>query len=144
MKKPDNIIVECRPHLVTRIVFYVFAGIWLVLAFMYLFNAEFKTFAIFLALAAIFVLIALVRKQSRVLYLTESSVSGKIGLLKTTEMTSPISKVQDISVSSNLFGKIFRYQTITVSTAGSGSIEYIFRRMTNVTMFQQKYLEKAT
>ena len=56
---------------------------------------------------------------SNKIVLYEGHIEGKTGLIRTKKLNSPLDKVQSVSVSSGLFGKIFGYGTITVTTAAS-------------------------
>ncbi len=51
--------------------------------------------------------------------LTNKSVIGKAGFIRTKALNAPLNKIQNVSVSSGFFGKIFKYGTIKVETAGS-------------------------
>ena len=51
--------------------------------------------------------------------LYEDHIEGKVGIIRTHKLNSPLEKVQSVSVKSGLFGKIFNYGTITVTTAAS-------------------------
>ena len=53
------------------------------------------------------------------LALTNKKVIGKFGLIRTHSIASTLNKIQNISISSGLFGKIFRYGTIKIETAGA-------------------------
>lgn len=53
------------------------------------------------------------------LALTNRNVIGKCGLIRTESLASPLNKVQNVSVSSGLLGKIFKYGTVAVETAGA-------------------------
>ncbi|GEM_PF-2251764 len=61
----------------------------------------------------------LLRYASNKIVLYEGHIEGKTGLIKTKKLNSPLDKVQSVSVSSGLFGKIFGYGTISITTAGS-------------------------
>lgn len=50
------------------------------------------------------------------LAITNKKVYGKIGFIKTVEMNSPIHQIQNVKVSNGLFGKIFKYGTIDITT----------------------------
>ena len=61
----------------------------------------------------------LLRYASNKIVLYEGHIEGKVGLIKTKKLNSPLDKVQSVSVSNGLFGKIFGYGTITITTAAS-------------------------
>ncbi len=53
------------------------------------------------------------------LTLTSTRVVGKTGLIKTKSLDCKLDKVQSVSVSNGLWGKLFGYGTVAVTTAGS-------------------------
>ncbi len=57
------------------------------------------------------------------LVLTSHRLYGKYGLIKTKTLDTPLNKINNVSVSIGLFGKIFGYGTISV-TSSSGIYEY--------------------
>ncbi len=60
------------------------------------------------------------------LAITDKKIMGKTGLIKTDEMSSPLSAIQNVKVQSGLFGKIFKYGTIHITTtSGTYSFAYI-------------------
>lgn len=97
----------------------------------------------YMAIAVVLFILASLPIRSNHLTLREDAVIGKTGFIKTVKLMSPIPKVQDVSVRSGLFGKIFGYSTITVSTAGVAGVEYVFKRVTKADAFQQKIIELA-
>jgi uncharacterized membrane protein YdbT with pleckstrin-like domain len=54
---------------------------------------------------------------------TNKRVIGKTGLINTKSLDSPLNKLNNSSVSSGLFGKIFGYGNVSISTS-SGSYAY--------------------
>lgn len=62
------------------------------------------------------------------LIITNKKLTGKTGLINTNQLDSPLNKISGIQVEQGLFGKIFNYGTISVSTAS--------------TVFKFKYIEK--
>lgn len=57
---------------------------------------------------------------------SNKAVHGKVGLINTKELDTPLNKVNNISVSQGLFGKIFDYGTINItSSSGMYSFNYI-------------------
>lgn len=58
------------------------------------------------------------------LAITNKRVVGKVGIFNTKALDAPLNKIQNVSVSSNLFGKIFNYGTVVVNTA-AGQFAYV-------------------
>lgn len=54
---------------------------------------------------------------------TDKNVIGKSGFISSKAMSSSLDKVQNVSVKSGLFGKIFNYGDVTVTTA-SGTYKF--------------------
>ena len=57
------------------------------------------------------------------LAITNKRVIGKIGVLNTSSLDSPLNKIQNVAEKQKFWGKIFNYSTITITTA-AGSYTY--------------------
>lgn len=53
------------------------------------------------------------------LIITNKRVSGKTGLINTNELDSPLNKISGIQVKQGLFGKMFNYGTVSITTAST-------------------------
>lgn len=53
------------------------------------------------------------------LEITNRRIIGKIGLINTNELDSPINKLNSVQVKQGLWGKIFNYGTIIITTSSS-------------------------
>jgi uncharacterized membrane protein YdbT with pleckstrin-like domain len=53
------------------------------------------------------------------LEITNRRIKGKVGLIKTNELDSPLNKINSVQVKQGLCGKIFNYGTIMITTASS-------------------------
>lgn len=63
---------------------------------------------------------------SNTLAVTDKKIFGRIGLIKTVEMNSPIHQIQNVKVSNGLLGKIFKYGTVNITTtSGVYDFKYI-------------------
>lgn len=58
---------------------------------------------------------------------TNKRVIGKVGIINTKAMDAPLNKIQNVSVSSGFFGKIFGYGRIDIHTA-AGAYHYDYIR----------------
>lgn len=67
--------------------------------------------------------------------LTETKLVGHKGLVRSKTLTAPLSKVQDIGLSNGLMGKILGYHTVTISSAGTASTEFVFIHMARAQEF---------
>ncbi|MCD7917427.1 MAG: PH domain-containing protein [Clostridiales bacterium] len=73
--------------------------------------------------------------------LNGTSITGHDGIIKSRKLVSPVNKVQDIGISNGLFGKIFHYHTIVISTAGSNGAEYKYPHMANAEELQAAFVK---
>ncbi len=73
------------------------------------------------------------------LTLTNKRLTGKIGFLSTKSMDSPLDKIQNVSISQGLLGKIIGYSTIFVNNS-SGSFE--FKQAVNAEGFRNSILSE--
>ena len=51
------------------------------------------------------------------LVVTNKRIVGKVGVINSGALDAPLNKIQNVSTSSGLFGKIFRYGNIVIQTA---------------------------
>ncbi len=58
------------------------------------------------------------------LSVTDKRVIGKAGFINSASLDAPLNKIQNVTVSSGLFGKIFNYGDIEVQTAGDAIAFY--------------------
>lgn len=133
-------LVVCRKHWSSYIIPGLISGLLLIGGIAHMGNSITEGLGVIVVAAAIFG-ICYLRIHSDYLALHEDIIEGKIGFIKTTDMVSPISKVQDLSVHSGLLGKIFGYSTVTVSTAGTAGTEYAFTKVSNADKLLRKYIE---
>lgn len=70
-------------------------------------------------LALIWLLIRFIGYSNNDLILTNKRVFGKCGLISTTQMQSPLSKIDSVSFSNGLFGKLIGYGTVEIATTSS-------------------------
>ncbi len=68
---------------------------------------------------------------------TNKNVIGKTGFIRSGSLSSPLNKIQNINVSSGLGGKIFKYGTIKIQTAGG---QVVFHSIKDAEGFKQKLL----
>lgn len=76
-----------------------------------------------LVLAIIILAPALIPMFTEQLVITNKRLYGKSGLIKTKTLDTPLNKVNTVSVSSGLIGKVFGYGTVHVSSS-SGNYNY--------------------
>ena len=66
---------------------------------------------------------AIIKMKTTELTITNKRLVGKLGLIKTTELDTPLNKINNVNMSSGFWGKIFGYGTIKV-TSSSGVYEF--------------------
>jgi uncharacterized membrane protein YdbT with pleckstrin-like domain len=52
------------------------------------------------------------------LSVTDKRIIGKAGFISSASLDAPLNKIQNVTVASGLFGKIFKYGNIEIQTAG--------------------------
>lgn len=78
-------------------------------------------------------IIATVKFTHIELAVTNKRVVGKVGVANTKSLDSPLNKIQNVSVTQKLFGKIFNYGTVEVHTAAG---KYEFGAIKNAESFK--------
>ena len=61
----------------------------------------------------------LIRYFNTKLEITNRRIRGKVGLVKTNELDSPLNKINSVQIKQGFFGKLCNYGTIIVTTASS-------------------------
>ena len=74
---------------------------------------------IFSIVGIIWLIIRYIGYKNNDLILTNKRVFGKCGLISTTQMQSPLSKIDSVSFTNGLFGKLIGYGTVEVATTSS-------------------------
>ena len=87
------------------------------------------------ALPLLVVLSGIIEYSTNYIAVTRTKIVVHMGFIKTTDYSTPLNKIQAISISSGLFGKMFGYHTITIDHAGTGKSEYNFGHMANAKDF---------
>jgi uncharacterized membrane protein YdbT with pleckstrin-like domain len=82
---------------------------------------------------------ALIRFFTDALLFTNKRISGRIGLIKTVAMDTPLDKINNVAVSNGLFGKILGYGKINVITS-SGS--YNFAKIAKPKVFHSALMQQ--
>lgn len=80
----------------------------------------FSLFNIFTIFGLIWFIIRYIGYKTNDLILTNKRVFGKIGLISTTQMQSPLNKIDSVSFSNGIIGKIIGYGTVKIATTSSG------------------------
>ncbi len=76
-------------------------------------------FNIFTIVGFIWLILRFIGYKTNDLILTNKRVFGKCGLISTTQMQSPLNKIDSVSFSNGLFGKLIGYGTVQVATTSS-------------------------
>lgn len=143
MQQTEKALVVCKKHWSA----YIPVAIVEVMFFM-IFIAGFTSgdiavgFGIFVVVTAICGVWVLSINASYI-SLSQTGISGKIGLIKTVKLVAPISKIQNLSISNGLIGKIFGYHNVAIATAGTAKNEIVFKGVTNAELLQKVYVKLA-
>ena len=82
---------------------------------------------------------AVIRMFTTELILTNKRVYGKVGLINTKTLDTPLNKINTVSVSSGLFGKIFGYGDLHI-TSSSG--EYLLKGIKSPNTFRDAVMQE--
>ena len=93
------------------------------LTFILMIISFFTLFMLFI-LALIWLIIRFISYSSTDLILTNKRVFGKTGLISTTQMQSPLNKINSVAFNNGIIGKLLGYGTVQIVTA---STSYKFR-----------------
>lgn len=74
---------------------------------------------IFTVVGLIWLIIRFIAYKTNDLILTNKRVFGKIGLISTTQMQAPLNKIDAVSYSNGLMGKLIGYGTVQIVTTSS-------------------------
>lgn len=97
---------------------------WVGLSFMYYSYYPLEGFFVglfnpFLIIGAIWFILRIIAFFNTELILTNKRVFGKCGLIRTTQMQSPLSKIDTVTFSNGLMGKLLGYGTVRIATTSS-------------------------
>ena len=76
-------------------------------------------FNVIFILGLIWLIIRYIGYRNNDLILTNKRVFGKCGLISTTQMQSPLSKIDSVSFKNGLFGKLIGYGTVEIATTST-------------------------
>ena len=76
-------------------------------------------FNIFTIVGLIWLIIRIIGYLSNDLILTNKRVFGKCGLISTTQMQSPLNRIDSVSYSNGIVGKLIGYGTVRIATAST-------------------------
>lgn len=127
-----KVIAECRPHWSSFIDYWVLAFLFVAIGII---SENTEVLPLCAALAMFFVGNIFISCKFTSIRLTETKIEGHMGFIKSKTLSTPLSKIQDISLSNGLWGKIFRYHTVSISSAGTAGTEYVFKRMAHAKEF---------
>jgi uncharacterized membrane protein YdbT with pleckstrin-like domain len=89
----------------------------------------------FIYIGFLLIIVDIINAIGMKLYFTNKSVFGKIGILKTQKLNSPLNKINNIETKQEILGKIFNYGTIEINTS---SASYEFKYISNPDEFANK------
>ena len=119
LKKGEEIIAEAKVHWASLIIPAIFITCYFI--------------------GLIWFIPALIRLFTVELSLSNKRLVGKVGMINTKSMDSPLNKINSVTVESKLFGKLFGYGTIIVNTA---STTYYFKSIKDANNFKNLILSE--
>lgn len=76
-------------------------------------------FAIAILVGFIWMIKDIIKFFTTKIIITNKRIRGKTGLINTNELDSPLNKINGIQVEQGLFGKLFNYGTISITTSST-------------------------
>ena len=123
----------CRKHWIVPVSRGVIALIILVWLFQWEGNALYNI--VHFGVPILLLISGIVEYNTNYIAVTNVKIIVHMGFLKTTDYATPLNKIQAISLSSGIFGKLFGYHKITIDHAGTGRSEYQFNHMADAQDF---------
>jgi uncharacterized membrane protein YdbT with pleckstrin-like domain len=74
---------------------------------------------LFFLLSLVWLVIRFIAYKNNELILTNKRVFGKVGLISTTQMQSPLNMINSVAYSNGIIGKLLGYGTVHVVTAST-------------------------
>ena len=90
---------------------------------------------VLVVIAVLWMLLLILEFCSMTLVLTNKRAIGKAGLFKKRVLDYPIEKINTVGLKSTLFGSIFHYQTVSLTT-GSEKALIMFKGISNANQFK--------
>ena len=130
----------CRCHWTYFVKDAILCVIFVLAAFLIAASHAFDEASLFVsialsAIAVYLILRIMITRKTTYIALTETTIVGRKGFIKSRTLTTSLAKVQDMGLSNGLFGKIFGYHTVTISSAGSAGTEFVFHHMAKAQKF---------
>lgn len=76
-------------------------------------------FAIAILVGFIWMIKDIIKFFTTKIIITNKRIRGKTGLINTNELDSPLNKINGVQVEQGLFGKLFNYGTISITTSST-------------------------
>lgn len=115
MMKDEKIIKRSQIHP------GIFIAPAIVALFWFLFFLRVPSFSLFLIflLCLVWIVIRFIAYKNNDLILTNKRVFGKVGLISTTQMQSPLNMINSVAFNNGIIGKLLGYGTVHVVTAST-------------------------
>lgn len=138
LKVKEKAIATCRKHWTAFLIPGLVAFLFLIFGIIGLLSGIPGMAVAMFAVVLICALYIFISYKCDYIALTETRLVGKIGFIRSKELSTPLSKVQTIGVENGLLGKIFRYHTIVIANAGTDETEFVFNHMAGAKQFVSK------
>lgn len=140
--KTDKNLKVCHCHWINFLFPGAVAFVFLIYGIVFLFSGRLAELLISVVVIVLLALYIFINYKTSYIALTETKLVGHKGFMRSKTMSTPLSKIQNITITNGLFGKIFRYHTIIIDNAGSDRSEFPFPRMANAQEFVDSVQEK--
>ena len=133
-------VIKCQKHWFS----YVSESLWFLL---FLAGSvvliRYKTGPGLIALAVVLALavVSFFTIREEYIAVNPKEVIGHKGFINSRTLRSPLSKVQGVEIDNGIFGKMFGYHNIIVTTAGTSGAEYVFKMMKSAKQFQDSFID---
>ena len=134
--KDESVVRQATVHWKKLIVPGIFALLFIIAG---LSSEDSSAAAMGVILGVIILLIAMIPIWTTKLIITNKRIMGKTGLIKTKTLDAPLNKVNTVSVSSGLGGKIFGYGKIHITTSSG---DFLFSGIQAPSQFRQVLMEQ--
>ncbi|SEU05389.1 PH domain-containing protein [Enterocloster clostridioformis] len=131
----ETVVFESKQHWIALLPRGVVAAFFLLCGF-----ASLDIFVPMFIFALLFILGPLIRFLTTELGFTNKRLIGKVGLIRTNSLDSPLNKINNVSCSSGLFGKIFGYGNVSITTS-SGA--YLYKGLMKPEQFKTNLMKQV-
>lgn len=112
----ENVILEIKLHWCVLIIPAIISLFFTMGSIMGLIDnsKDWTFYIVFLIISLLIFVIPFLRFKTSKLILTDKRIYGRVGIIKTKTLSSPISKIQTVNVNKSVLGRIFGYSNLVI------------------------------